>query len=96
MSAHTVVIEQRLQDPPRVLMMPADEAVLIGLPVLMGLLSRNMFLGIAIGLVVWTVWRKLKGEGGLETLAAAAYWFLPSTLGIFKPLPDSAVETWEA
>ena len=91
-----VKIEQRLQDPARFFILPADEAALLGLPIMMGLMGRTIVTGVIIGLVAWTAWRRLKGEGGLEHVAAAAYWFIPSKLGIFKNLPDSAVDRWEA
>ena len=91
-----VVIEQRLQDPPRFLMMPADEAVILGLPILMGLLGRMLIVGLLVALLTWAAWKRLKGEGGLEMLLAAAYWYTPQAFGLFSPLPDSAPETWEA
>ena len=91
-----VRIEQRLQDQPRFFVLPADEAVLLGLPIMMGLLGRTIFIGIIIGVVAWSIWRRIKGEGGLEGVAAASYWYTPYKLGAFKALPDSAVERWEA
>lgn len=91
-----VVIEQRLQDPPRFLMLPADEAAILGLPILMGLLGRMLIVGLLVALLTWAAWKRLKGEGGLERLLAAAYWYTPHAFGFFAPLPDSAPETWEA
>jgi len=91
-----VKIEQRLQDPARFFILPADEAALLGLPIMMGLMGRSIVTGVIIGVVAWVLWRRLKGEGGLEQVAAAAYWFIPKKLGFFKNLPDSAVERWEA
>ena len=91
-----VKIEQRLQDQPRFFVLPADEAVLLGLPIMMGLLGRTIIIGIIIGVVAWSIWRRIKGEGGLEGVAAASYWYTPYRLGVFKALPDSAVERWEA
>ena len=91
-----VTIEQRLQDPPRFLMLPADEAVLLGLPILMGLLGRMLIVGIVVAILTWAAWKRLKGEGGLEMLLAATYWYTPHTLGVFSAFPDSAPETWDA
>lgn len=90
-----VSIEQRLQEPPRVLVLPADEAAVIGLPILMGVIGREAIIGAIIGVGLLYAWKKLKGEGGLGGLLAAAYWFLPNSLGLYKGLPDSAVEMWE-
>ena len=91
-----VVIEQRLQDPPRFLMLPADEAVILGLPILMGLIGRMLIPGLLVGFLTWVAWKRLKGEGGLEMLLAAAYWYTPHGLGLFAPLPDAAPEVWDA
>lgn len=90
-----VRIEQRLQDPPRFLILPADEAIVVGVPVMMGLLSRQAIVGIVVSLVGWVIWRKLKGEGGLERVLAALYWFLPTNLSGFSALADSSVTHWE-
>ena len=91
-----VKIEQRLQDPPRFLMLPADEAAILGLPVMMGLLSKQIFIGVAFAFLLWVGWKRLKGSGGLDALLAATYWYLPSALRIFDPFPPSNVEVWEA
>lgn len=91
-----VVIEQRLQDPPRFLMLPADEAAILGLPILMGLMGRMLLPALLVAFIAWAAWKRLKGEGGLEMLLAAAYWYTPHALGLFSAFPDSAPETWEA
>lgn len=91
-----ISIEQRLQDPKRFLIMPADEALIIGLPLMMGLMGRHIFTGIIIAGLAWAGWRALKGEGGVEMLLAATYWYLPTNLGGFAAFPDSSVDVWEA
>jgi type IV conjugative transfer system protein TraL len=93
---HVITIEQRLQDPARFLIMPADEAIILGLPILMGLLGRQAVAGIIVGFLVWAFWKRLKGEGGLEAFLAATYWFLPQATGLYREFPDSAFEIWEA
>lgn len=90
-----VKIEQRLQDKPRFLFIPMDEAAVLGLPILVGLLSKDLILWGAAAFALWSLWKWLKGEGGLEILFAAAYWYLPFELAFFRPLPDSAVSVWE-
>lgn len=94
--SNTVQIEQRLQDMPRVLLLPMDEALALGLPFLFGVLGNNVPLGAALGIVSWFVWGKVKGEGGVETLLAASYWYLPASIKAFSEFPDSAVDHWEA
>ena len=90
-----IKIEQRLQEPARFLLFPLDEAVAFLLPFLLGFMGRKMILGLVIGAVCWWGWRKLKGEGGLDRLAASTYWFLPTALNIYKGLPNSAVSVWK-
>jgi conjugal transfer pilus assembly protein TraL len=91
-----VTIEQRLQDPAQFLILPADEAAFLAFPTMMGILGRQVLLGVAAGLILWSLWRRLKGEGGLEGFAAALYWHLPTRLSGFSPFPDSSVSVWEA
>lgn len=89
-----VIIEQRLQDPQRVLILPMDEALMLGMPVMMGMISQNLIVGILAGFGLYTIWKKIKGDQGLEGFATLAYWYLPHQLGIFSSFPDSAEEVW--
>ena len=90
-----ITIEQRLQDPPRFLMLPADEAAAFGIPFMMGVMGKIVFSGFIIGVLIWLVWRRAKGEGGIVMFVGALYWFLPSRLRVFPGLPDSSVSVWE-
>ncbi len=90
-----VQIEQRLQDPPRFLMVPADEAFIFGLPFLLGMVGKVLISGFIVGLVLWMIWRRLKGDGGLVMMIGAFYWYIPSTVNMFAGLPDSSVSVWE-
>ena len=91
-----ILIEQRLQDAPRFMMLPADEALALGIPMMLGLMSRQMIFGAVIAVVIWMIWKRLKGDTGLPGLMAAIYWYLPTQVAAFKELPDSAVTVWEA
>ena len=90
-----VKIEQRLQDPPRFLMIPADEAAVFGVPLLMGMLGKVLITGAIVGMVLWTIWRRLKGDGGMIMMIGALYWYLPNAVKVFPGLPDSSVSVWE-
>ncbi len=90
-----VKIEQRLQDPPRFLMVPADEAFVFGFPVMMAMLGKVILTGFVVGLVLWTIWRRMKGDGGLVMMIGALYWYLPSATNMFAGLPESSVSVWE-
>lgn len=90
-----IKIEQRLQDPQRVLFFPADEVVAFLLPFLMGFVGRKFIAGVIVGFACFWVWKRLKGEGGTERLLAACYWFLPGQLKMFKGFPDSSIAVWK-
>lgn len=90
-----VKIEQRLQEPRRVLMLPMDEALAFIIPVAIGAISRQLIGGAVIGAICWFAWTKIKGEGGTARLLAATYWFLPHTLKAFQAFPDSARSRWD-
>ena len=84
-------IEQRLQEHPRFFLLSADEAIVIIFPFVFGLLAKKLFIGAVVAFVLWQVWKRIKGEGGLEGISAALYWFLPSELRLSKSLPDAGV-----
>ena len=91
-----VTIEQRLQDPPRFLMFSADEAAMLGVPILLGVAGKKVILGAIVGFVLFRVWKMLRGDGGLHGLMAALYWYAPREARILRALPDSSVIVWRA
>ena len=92
---HDVVkIEQRLQDQPRWMFVTMDEGIVFMFPLMTGLLTRNLFIGALVGFICWQVWKRLKGDGGLQWVTAASYWFLPKIVSPYRSLPDSAIELW--
>lgn len=91
-----VRVEQRLQDMPQFFIFPADDAMAGLSPVLIGLVSRNLIAGIAVGLIFYFVWKRVKGERGVPGLLALLYWILPRETKLFRSLPDSAVTSWRA
>ena len=91
-----IKVEQRLQDLPQFFFLPADEAVAVIAPVVLGLVAKQAIMGFALGLGTFFVWKRVKGERGLHGLAAAFYWVFPKEISPFKSFPDSAVSTWRA
>ena len=87
-------IEQRLQEHPRFFLLPADEAIVIIFPFVFGLLAKKLVIGAIVAFVLWQVWKRIKGEGGLEGITAALYWYLPSELKLTRALPDASVIFW--
>lgn len=89
-----VFIEQKLDAPKRLLFFTADDAAMFLVPTLVGFLSKHIIGGVLVGLVAFGLWRRLKGEGGLERLKAAAYWFLPYEVSPYRSFPKSDVVFW--
>lgn len=89
-----VTIEQRLQEPARFYFLAADEAVVLAFPILLGFMSRYIISGAVAALILWQVWRRVKGEGGIPRLLALIYWYLPTELCGFRGVPRSSVTVW--
>ncbi len=94
MEQDVVRIEQRLQDQPRIALLSLDEAIVVGFPIMIGLLSRRLIAATIVALILWQVWKRVKGDGGLHWVLAAMYWFIPKSITAFRTFPDSAVERW--
>ena len=91
-----VRIEQRLQDLPQFFILPADEAVVLGVPVVLGLLSRQLFVGLVFGALLFMLWKRVKRGGGIRQVLALVYWIMPKEITLYRSLPDSAVTVWRA
>lgn len=89
-----VRIEQKLEAPGKLLFFTFDDAAAFLLPTAIGFLGRNVIFGVIVGVVAFILWRKLKGEGGLERLKAAAYWYLPPQVSPYRSFPRSDVTHW--
>lgn len=89
-----VRIEQKLEAKGRLLFFTADDAAAFLIPAAVGFLSRNIISGVLVGLILFALWRRLKGEGGLERLKAAAYWYLPAQISPYRSFPRSDVVHW--
>ena len=94
-NSNTVRIEQKLEVPGRLFFFTTDDAAMFLGPCLVGMLGRSLIPGIVIGLILFSLWRRLKGEGGIERLKAAAYWFLPVELSPYRSFPRSEVVHWK-
>ena len=90
----TIIIEQKLEAPKRLLFFTADDAAMFLVPTFVGFLSKHIIGGLVLGLIAFGLWRRLKGEGGLERLKAAAYWFLPQEISPYRSFPKSDVVFW--
>jgi len=91
---NTVLIEQRFEEPARFLIFTMDDALVFALPFMVGWVTKHLIPGAIIGLVLYSIWKRMKGEGGLSRLKAATYWFLPSEVTPYRSFPPSHVEHW--
>ncbi len=93
-SAHIIDIPTRLEQPGRIFVFTYDEAVLLGAPIVFGLISKVAITGFIVGFCLWRVWVLLKGEEGIAGLSAFRYWFVPEQLNGLNKLPPSSVSYW--
>jgi len=89
-------VEQRLQDPPQFFVIPADEALAGAVPVVVGLMTRNLIPGLIGAVGLYFLWKRVKGQHGLPGLAGLIYWLMPKAASPFRSFPDSAVAEWRA
>ena len=89
-----VKIEQKIDVPGRLFFFTTDDALVALVPVAIGFLSRNLIPGFVIGVLAYLMWRKLKGEGGLERLKALLYVALPPEISPYRSFPRSDVTAW--
>ncbi|ULB12498.1 type IV conjugative transfer system protein TraL (plasmid) [Cereibacter azotoformans] len=94
MQEKVIRIEQRLQEHGRILLFPIDEGLALLAPAGVGLAMQAAVAGIILGLVSYVLWKRIKGDGGLERILALTYWYLPAELSPMKSWPDSAVTMW--
>lgn len=94
MSGEVIKIEQRLQEQGKFFFFTVDEAIVLGFPIVLGLIAREPFMLGILAVILWQMWKWLKGDGGLERLLAATYWYLPKSLNPYRGMPDSAVSLW--
>lgn len=94
MQENVTAIEQRLQDQPRILIFPLDEGIALLAPAGVGVAMQAAIPGLVLGVVSYLIWKRMKGDGGIERILASMYWFLPRALSPVKNWPDSAVTMW--
>ena len=89
-----VKVEQRLQDVPRILLVPLDEGLAGLTPIGFGLLTQHLVPGLILGIFGFVLWKRFKGEGGVPRVLALLYWFLPAQANFFRSMPESGVSMW--
>ncbi|WP_140846674.1 type IV conjugative transfer system protein TraL [Paracoccus sp. FO-3] len=94
MQDNVVKIEQRLQEQSRILLFPVDEGLALLLPFGVGVALQAALAGMILGAASYVLWKRLKGDGGLERMLALLYWYLPREAGPVRAWPDSSVTMW--
>ena len=93
-TSNTVLIEQTLEEPGRFLFFTVDDAFAFIIPLLIGFLSRHLIPGAILGVICYLAWSRIKGEGGLNRIKGAFYWFLPTMVSPYRSFPRSDVMFW--
>ena len=89
-----VKIPQKLQAPKRFLIFAADDFAALCIPVGLGLVIGYTVTGIILGVFLFKLWTRLKGQRGLTGLVAWFYWWMPDFVNPFKSFPASHVDEW--
>ncbi len=95
MSELVAKIPQRLLKPTRFLFWDIDELVAFGVPAFLGLFARVPFMGLLFGVILFSIWRRLKGNHGISGLLAWAYWWVPDQVSPFRHFPPSHISDYE-
>lgn len=89
---HLYRIPKSLDDPMRIVGMPVDELVLIGLLSLPFLFAGMMVTAIIVGVTTWFSYKYILKKGQPPSfLINAIYWYLPSFISkpLLRSTPDS-------
>lgn len=86
-------IPRRLDEPERIAFWTLDEALVLLLPILTGLIMSWVLTGFVLGLSLFMALKKFKGNGSTNLVRFALYWFLPNVFRL-QATPCSAVRRY--
>jgi len=84
------IIPRRLDEPERWMFWTVDEALIMLVPVITGMMTGFLLVGAVIGIGGFVLLRRLKGNGQANLGLYALYWFFPNVFN-FKATPLSAI-----
>ncbi len=87
------IIPRRLDEPERWMFWTVDEALIIMVPLITGMMTGFLAIGAAIGIAGFVLLRRLKGNGQANLGLYAIYWFFPNVFQ-FKATPPSAIRRY--
>ncbi len=87
------IIPRRLDEPERWMFWTVDEALIMLVPVITGMMTSFLLVGAVIGIGGFILIRRLKGNGQANLGLYALYWFFPNVFN-FKATPLSAIRRY--
>ena len=94
MSSEKFYLPKRLDDAPKFLLWPIDEALCFLVPLFFGMIVGLGFLTIIFAILPTYFWKKFKGKGGSNLVRALIYWYYPRSILDLKVAPDSSIKKY--
>ena len=82
-------IPKHLDEPAKFVFWTIDEAIIMLVPMIMGIVQSYTITGIFLGLGFMVLWKRMKGRDQSNLLMYGGYWHLPSMLYNLKFTPKS-------
>lgn len=83
-------IPKHLDEPAKFLFFTIDELIALVVPLLIGLFSDQLIIGMIMGIGMMYALKKLKGEEGHYYLFHLLYWYMPQFMQL-KATPNSYI-----
>lgn len=84
------LIPRRLDEPERWMFWTIDEALVMLIPLVTGMMMDFLLIGAVLGIGGFILLRRLKGNGQANLGLYAIYWFFPNVFN-FRAAPLSAI-----
>lgn len=83
-------IPKYLDEPTKLIIFTIDELVILVIPILIGLFTDKLLLGLTMGFGLMSLLKKLKGEEGHYFIYHLLYWYVPQLVKL-KSTPPSYI-----
>ncbi len=87
------MIPRRLDEPERWMFWTVDEALVMLVPTITGMMTGFLIVGAGLGIGMFLFLRRIKGNGQANLGLYALYWFFPNLFG-FRATPPSAIRRY--
>jgi len=85
-------VPRHLDDPPKFLLWSLDEAMVLLVPFIIGVLLSQVVIGMVLGVLSMLMVRRLKSKEGSNILFSLLYWHFP--INRFSHTPPSYIRTY--